>query len=106
MLPYIPYVIGGAVAVSTAVIGFISGSVYRRKSAEQTIGSAEDEARRILNDAMKTAESKKKEILIEAKEEIHLRVIKPATLLLCLVHWKWDGGSGSGSGKLKLGALV
>jgi len=71
MLPYIPYIIGGAVAVSTAVIGFVSGSVYRRKSAESTIGSAEDEARRILNDAMKTAESKKKEALLEAKDEIH-----------------------------------
>ncbi len=66
-----PYIIGGAVAVLTAVIGFISGSVYRRKSAEATIGSAEDEARRILNDAMKTAESKKKEALLEAKDEIH-----------------------------------
>ena len=57
-----PYIIGGAVAVLTAIIGFISGSAYRRRSAEATIGSAEDEARRILNDAMKTAEQKKKEI--------------------------------------------
>ena len=66
-----PYIIGGAVAVLTAIIGFISGSAYRRRSAEATIGSAEDEARRILNDAMKTAEQKKKEALLEAKDEIH-----------------------------------
>ena len=54
-----------------AVIGFFLGSVYRRKSAEKTIGSAEEEAKRILGDAMKTAETKKKETLLEAKEEIH-----------------------------------
>ena len=66
-----PYIIGGVVALLCAVIGFISGSVYRRKSAESTIGSAEDEARRILSDAMKNAEQKKKEALLEAKDEIH-----------------------------------
>ncbi len=66
-----PYIIAGVVAVVFAVIGFITGSVYRRKSAEATIGSAEDEARRILSDAMKNAESRKKEALLEAKDEIH-----------------------------------
>ena len=67
----LPYVIGGIAAVVCAVIGFIVGTAHRRKSAEATIGSAEDEARRILNDAMKNAESKKKEALLEAKDEIH-----------------------------------
>ena len=66
-----PYVIGGGVALIFALVGFFVGSAYRRKSAEATIGSAEDEAKRILNDAMKTAESKKKEALLEAKDEIH-----------------------------------
>ncbi len=66
-----PYIIMGVVAVVLAVLGFILGWAFRRKSAEATIGSAEDEARRILNDAMKTAEQKKKEALLEAKEEIH-----------------------------------
>lgn len=70
-MPYVPYVIGGVVAIAFAVIGFIAGSVHRRKSAEATIGSAEDEARRILSDAMKNAESRKKEALLEAKDEIH-----------------------------------
>ena len=51
-----PYIIMGVVALVLAIIGFIAGSAYRRKSAEATIGSAEDEARRILNDAMKNAE--------------------------------------------------
>ena len=66
-----PYIIMGVVALVLAIVGFIAGSAYRRKSAEATIGSAEDEARRILNDAMKNAESKKKEALLEAKDEIH-----------------------------------
>ena len=66
-----PYIIGGIAAVICAVVGFVVGSVHRRKSAEATIGSAEDEARRILSDAIKNAESKKKEALLEAKDEIH-----------------------------------
>ena len=65
------YVIFGAVALLLCVIGFFAGSAFRRKSAEKTIGSAETEAKRILNDAMKTAETRKKETLLEAKEEIH-----------------------------------
>ena len=65
------YVIFGAVALVLCVIGFFAGSAFRRKSAEKTIGSAETEAKRILNDAMKTAETRKKETLLEAKEEIH-----------------------------------
>ena len=67
----ITYVIFGAVALVLCVIGFFAGSAFRRKSAEKTIGSAETEAMRILNDAMKTAETRKKETLLEAKEEIH-----------------------------------
>ena len=64
------YIIEGAAAVVVAVITFALGSAHRRKTAEATIGSAEDEARRILNDAMKNAEAKKKEAILEAKDEI------------------------------------
>ena len=66
-----PYVIAGVAAVVCSVLGFIIGWNGRRKSAESTIRSAEDEARRILSDAIKNAESKKKEALLEAKDEIH-----------------------------------
>ncbi len=71
MPPVVIYAILGALSIVLAIVGFALGSAYRRKSAEAAIGSAEDEARRILNDAIKTAETKKKEALIEAKEEIH-----------------------------------
>ncbi len=66
-----PYVIAGVAAVVCSVLGFVIGWNGRRKSAESTIRSAEDEARRILGDAIKNAESKKKEALLEAKDEIH-----------------------------------
>ncbi len=64
------YIIEGVAALVVAVIAFAMGSAYRRKTAESTIGSAEDEARRILNDAIKNAEAKKKEAILEAKDEI------------------------------------
>ena len=44
---------------------------YRKKIGEAAIGSAEEKARNIINDAIKTAETKSKESLLEAKEEIH-----------------------------------
>ena len=58
-------------AVALAVAGFFVGYTARKKAAEREIGSAEQEATRIINDAIKSAESKKKEALLEAKEEIH-----------------------------------
>ncbi len=54
-----------------AAIAFFLGVQYRKKVAEAELGSAEDEAKRIVSDAIKTAESKKKEALVEAKDEIH-----------------------------------
>ncbi|MGE4353201.1 MAG: ribonuclease Y [Oscillospiraceae bacterium] len=53
------------------IISFRCGILYRKKVSEKEIGSAETEATRIINDAIKSAESKKKEVLLEAKEEIH-----------------------------------
>ena len=57
-------------AVITLAIGFPLGIQWRRKVAEKEISSAEDEAKRIINEAIKSAESKKREALVEAKEEI------------------------------------
>ena len=52
-------------------VGFGSGITYRKKVAEREIGSAEAEATRIINEAIRGGESKKKEMLLEAKDEIH-----------------------------------
>ena len=58
-------------AVLGIAIGFFSGMTYRKKVAEREIGSAEAEATRIINEAIRGGESKKKEMLLEAKDEIH-----------------------------------
>ncbi|MBZ4646368.1 MAG: metal dependent phosphohydrolase [Clostridia bacterium] len=59
------------VAIFSGIFAFRFGIAYRKKIAEAEIGSAEEEAKRIISDACKTAENKKREALLEAKEEIH-----------------------------------
>ena len=59
------------VAILTAALGFGGGILYRKKVAERAIGSAEEEATRLLNEAIRTGENRKKEMLVEAKDEIH-----------------------------------
>ena len=58
-------------AVVLCAVFFAAGVLYRKKVAEKQIGSAEEEARRIINEAIKGGENKKREMLVEAKEEIH-----------------------------------
>ncbi|MDO5724705.1 MAG: ribonuclease Y [Tissierellia bacterium] len=59
------------IPIIISVVCFIIGYFVRLKTAESKIGSAENQAKNILIDAEKESESKKKEILLEAKEEIH-----------------------------------
>ncbi|MBQ1186401.1 MAG: ribonuclease Y [Clostridia bacterium] len=65
------YVIIGIVALVIAIIFFFVGVAARKSKAEKIIGSAEKEAKRILNDAIQNAETRKKELLMEAKDEAH-----------------------------------
>ncbi len=58
-------------AVISGYIMFKRGIDHRKKIAEAQIGSAEQEAERIVDEARKKAESLKKEKLIEAKDEIY-----------------------------------
>jgi len=53
------------------VVAFIAGILYRKRVGEREIGSAETEATRIINEALRSAESRKKEMLLEVKDEIH-----------------------------------
>ena len=55
----------GALALGVAV-----GFIMRKSMAEKKVGSAEQQAKRMINDAIKEAESAKKEAIISAKEEI------------------------------------
>ena len=60
--------------VVALLVGLAAGAVIgyqrRKAAAEREIGSAEEEARRIINEAIKSAESKKREATVEAKEQI------------------------------------
>ena len=62
-------VIAVIVAVLAAAISSVCTTAYRKKVSEARIGSAEDKARKIIDDAVKAAESTKREALLEAKEE-------------------------------------
>ena len=69
------YLILGVLVLVGTFGGFKWGYSYRRNTAEAKIGSAEEESKRIIEDAKKSAakaaENAKKEKLLEAKEEIH-----------------------------------
>ncbi len=72
MIPvYITVIAAVAAAVVFGVLGFVLGGAHRKKVAEAAIGSATEEAARIVNQAVQTAESKRKETVLEAKDEAH-----------------------------------
>ncbi len=71
MEPILAYVLIAVAAVVGAGIGILVGIALRKKTAERAIGSAEAEATRIINEAIRGGESRKKEMLLEAKDEIH-----------------------------------
>ena len=52
-------------------LAFYLGIIYRKKVSERDIQSAEEKAKSIINESIKSAENKKREALLEAKEEIH-----------------------------------
>ena len=71
MQPGIMIILIVAAAVIFGVAGFILGGLNRKKVAEKAIGSAEEEAKRILSNALTTAENNKREKILEARDEIH-----------------------------------
>lgn len=62
-------------AIASAVLAYgkgVNAGIERRKQqAEALVGSAEQQAERIIDDARKDADNKKKSALVEAKDEIH-----------------------------------
>lgn len=67
----IPIVCALVALIIGGLIAFPLGVRHRKRTAEGLLGDAEQEAKRILSDAIKTAESKKKEAIVEAKDEIY-----------------------------------
>ena len=73
-MPELKFMVIGIVVVLIllVLVGFISWKMaisYRIKVGEAKVGSAEEKAREIIDEALKTAETKKREALLEAKEE-------------------------------------
>ena len=69
MSPILTVVLVLVAAAVAGALGFYLGGEDRKRTAEAKIGSAEEEAKRIVNDAIKAAEQKRKETIIEAKDE-------------------------------------
>ena len=66
----LPYIITAVVAIIvTAIAECFIASAYQTKSANSKIGNAEEKARGIIDDAVKTEEAKKRESMLEIKEE-------------------------------------
>jgi conserved hypothetical protein YmdA/YtgF len=63
----IPYIIGGI----SAIVGLVIGYLIRLYIGERKISSAEELAKKTVEDAEKEAESTKREAVLEAKEEVH-----------------------------------
>ena len=66
------WIIAGLAVVAAIVSSYVCfrfGYRKRQTEAESMIGSAEEEAKRIVNDAIKTASQKRKEAVVEAKEQ-------------------------------------
>jgi ribonuclease Y len=64
--------IGIAILITLVIVATLTWKIaiaYRIKVYEAKIGSAEEKAREIIDEALKTAETKKREALLEAKEE-------------------------------------
>ncbi len=55
--------------IIVAPISWVLAVAHRKKTYESKIGSAEEKSRKIIDEALKTAETKKREALLEAKEE-------------------------------------
>ena len=57
------------VMIVVAIITWFAARNYERKQDDSKVGGAEEKSREIIDEALKTAETKKREALLEAKEE-------------------------------------
>ncbi|WP_026655030.1 MULTISPECIES: ribonuclease Y [Butyrivibrio] len=62
-------IVAAVTLVLSAILTWIVSSAYQKKVTEGKIGSAEERARKIIDEALKTAEETKREKLLEVKEE-------------------------------------
>lgn len=68
---YLVYLINFAITAVAAAAVFAYWVANRKRIAAETIGRAEEQALRVMKDAERDAETRKKEALLEAKEKAH-----------------------------------
>jgi ribonucrease Y len=71
VLPIVEYVICAVVGLAAAGAVFVLWIASRKRIAAETIGRAEEQATRLLKDAERDAETRRKEALLDAKEKAH-----------------------------------
>ena len=71
MLPYLGYLVNVLITLVAAAAVFAVWVANRKRIAAETVGRAEEQALRIVKDADRDAETRKKEALLEAKEKAH-----------------------------------
>jgi len=65
-----PTIVWVVIAVAACILGALGGFVYYKNTLEKKIGRADKYAKELLDDATRKAEDKKKETILEAKEEV------------------------------------
>ena len=55
--------------IATAIVVYFATTAYYKKVSEAKLGNADEKAREIIDEAVKTAETRKREAMLEAKEE-------------------------------------
>jgi len=71
VLPYLGYLVNVLITLVAAAAVFAVWVANRKRIAAETVGRAEEQALRIVKDADRDAETRKKEALLEAKEKAH-----------------------------------
>ena len=65
-----PTIVWVLIAVAACILGALGGFTYYKNTLEKKIGRADKYAKELLDDATRKAEDKKKETILEAKEEV------------------------------------
>jgi ribonucrease Y len=71
VLPTLGLLLNAAVTLGVAAAVFAAWVASRKRLAAETIGRAEEQAQRVLKDADRDADARKKEALLDAKEKAH-----------------------------------
>ena len=84
-----PVIIAVIITLVIAVpVTAFAATAYHNKVSAAKVGSAEEQARSIIDEAVKTAETKKREVMLEAKEESRLKTASSRKKRILIRSWK------------------